>query len=335
MVRKTSIFFLTALSLLFAVTTHAASELEERAAIISNARQLLLTGNFSELESILTAYKKDKSRTPSGLWKFGLIYAAIEDLATELSENGDFAGLEALGAVMQRWAQQFPTSPSPHIAYSEVLVRHGWAYRGGGPASTVKPESWKQFRHYVALARDNLSKHKSISSIDPLWYTVMLTIARAQNWNYLDFETLLNEALDKEPYFYPTYFSALPYLLPQWHGDLVKIDRFARDAVRRTIKVEGQSMYARIYWYASQTEYGSKLFSDSGVVWQRMKTGFDDVVARYPDAWNLNNYAKFACMARDKGVAKQMLQRTQTIVVPQAWPSPTSRQECLAWVQKP
>ena len=69
----------------------------------------------------------------------------------------------------------------------------------------------------------------------------MLLIARAGNWDRGEFNALLNEALEREPLFYQTYFGALEYLLPKWHGNIQEIEDFAQDAAERTRKREGSA----------------------------------------------------------------------------------------------
>ena len=90
-------------------------------------------------------------------------------------------------------------------------------------------------------------------------------------------------------------------------------------------------MYARIYWFASQTQFQNAIFTDSLVTWSRMKDGFEDIIKRYPDAWNLNNYAKFACLAQDKPKTREILERADFTIVPEAWNSPSLHAECFQW----
>ena len=55
------------------------------------------------------------------------------------------------------------------------------------------------------------------------------------------------------------------------------------------------------------------------------------VLTRYPDAWNLNNYARFACFAKDIRTARELLKRTEGDVVPEAWQPPGLRKICSDW----
>jgi hypothetical protein len=209
-----------------------------------------------------------------------------------------------------------------------VHIAHAWAYRGSGYAYTVEPDAWAPFRKYISLARQNLESHKSVAAGDPRWYGVMFTIALAEGWERDVFDHLLDEALDREPAYYQNYFTALEYLLPKWHGGIREIEEYAQDAARRTSEPEGRGMYARIYWAASQTEFQNGLFTKSDAVWPRMKEGFEDIVARYPDGWNLNNYAKFACLARDTQKYQELMKRIQSAIVIEAWDPPELLQWC-------
>lgn len=298
----------------------AASELDARKQISGSVKAAFMQDDFSALEEMSRNYRVSRSRTTSGLWNLTLFYAGIGAGINEVVEaNEREVAFRELGDKITRWARQYPDSPTPHIVFSMVHIEHAWEYRGRGYAYTVPPEAWVPFRKYIALAKQNLEAHKAIAAADPKWYEVMLIVARTEGWERGDFDRLLSEALEREPAFYQTYFQALEYLLPKWHGGVKEIEEFARDAVRRTTQTEGQGMYARIYWYASQAQFENNLFSESSVVWPSMKLGFDDVVARYPDAWNLNNYAKFACLARDKTKMKELLKRIDHDVVVEAW----------------
>lgn len=319
--------------LLPVLNVHAATELEQRAAISGSVRSLFLAGNFPELERMSQSYRTQRSRTASGLWKLSLFYAGI-DAALGRDDDNNVNRFSAIEEKTKSWRQKYPHSPTAHIVHSMMLIAQGWAHRGGGYANSVRPEAWARFDEKISRARKHLETHKSIASTDPRWYETMLIIARAQGWARPDFDRLVLEAVTREPSFYQNYFVALEYLLPKWHGGTAEIEAFAAAAVRRTQKQEGQGMYARIYWFASQTQFGNNLFSESLVVWPNMKKGFEDVIRRYPDAWNLNNYAKFACLANDLETAKVLLERTESRIVPEAWSPFEIREACKQWVSR-
>lgn len=305
--KKTLPFLLLLIFFLIALPT-SAQELLERKQIAVAVKTAFLAEDFGKLEEMSAKFHRDKSRTSSGVWKLSCFYAGIDQTTKgENHESDEF--WKKLEKKNERWSKTFPRSPSAHIAHSRVLIRHGWFFRGTGYAYTVPKEAWEPFHKYIMLAYENLERNKRIASVDPAWYETMLIVARAQGWDRGRFDALLEEALRREPGFYQTYFLALEYLLPKWHGDLDQIEQFANDAVKRTKKEEGLGMYARIYWYASQTQFQNDLFSQSLAVWPKIKAGFEDIIAHYPDAWNINNYAKFSCLARDKQKTRELLNK--------------------------
>ena len=90
-------------------------------------------------------------------------------------------------------------------------------------------------------------------------------------------------------------------------------------------------MYARIYWFASQREFDNDLFRGSKAMWPKMKAGFDDVIRRYPDAWNLNHYAKFACLAGDRSKTREVLAKLPGEPIASAWEPASLLAECRRW----
>jgi hypothetical protein len=179
----------------------------------------------------------------------------------------------------------------------------------------------KGSRDYISMARDHLLQTKAFAMVDPYWYETMLWIGIYTQWRGDDFDALLNEALAREPGFYPTYFAAMSYRLPSWQRDSAAVEQFARSAAERTRTTDGSGMYGRIYWYAADTQYGERLFKDPRLLWPRMRQGLEDVAARYPDSWNLNNFARFACLAGDKDKLRELWRNAAAQMDPVNWES--------------
>ena len=128
------------------------------------------------------------------------------------------------------------------------------------------------------------------------------------------------------------YFVVIEYLLPKWSGHFSEMESFVNKAVAATKDREGNSMYARSYWYLSQVQYQDRLFQETAVSWEKMKVGFEDVIKRYPDAWNLNSFARFACMAGDKEKVRDLMPKLAGHFVQQAWPDTSSYWRCQSLV---
>ena len=308
-----------------------AGELEDRQAINDQVSALFMDERFDELERMAQQFRATEARTSSGLWKLTLFYSAINDVADAEDEEDQY--WESIEAKASRWINAYPGSPTPHIAYAMILIGHAWMFRGDGWSDDVKPENWKPFQEYLARAARHLWEHKDVADVDPRWYETMLVIARAENWDRERFDKLVNEATERHPYFYQIYFAAIDYLMPKWHGSKEQVEAFANFATAKTAAREGAGMYARVYWYAAQAQYRSRLFTESAVVWGRMKQGIDDVLARYPDQWNINNFAHFACLAWDGRETRELIERVQGAPIPQAWDSTSQFEQCKTWAR--
>ena len=78
----------------------------------------------------------------------------------------------------------------------------------------------------------------------------------------------------------------------------------------------------RGYWVLINTELDQEPFTVLGIPRERMKGGFDDLMARYPDSqWNLQHYAYFACRADDGKTFKELLPKL-AVKLPYTMPAP-------------
>jgi hypothetical protein len=289
-----------------------ADELTERTAIVDRIAGLFVGEGFSELEALHARYRTSRSRTPSGLWHLTVFHGGLSSVFDV--ERKDLQFWIVAERTAQKWVAAFPNSSAARLTYANMLMNRAWSIRGTGYAHTVRPQDWKPFFEHLQQARTYLEKHKAVASIDPRWYEMMAEIGAAQNWPDGEFSRLVSEGLQREPYFYQLYFAAIDFHVPKWGGSAEAVENFARDALQRTKAAEGFGVYARIYWYASQTQYGSELFSDSLVDWPTMKKGIDDVLKAYPDSWNVNNFARFSCLAKDREKTAELMRRIE-------WPS--------------
>lgn len=325
--------FLPAVIVLAAISSipaHA-GELEDRAAIAREVSALFEAEKFDELDRMAEEFRTQESRSGSGIWKLTLFYRG---LYVQYDRPVDEAYFDKVDRLYKKWAVENPDSTVAHVGYAANLANRAWFFRGNGWARDVPKEGWKPFYGYLEKARLHLMEHKQAVDKDPVWFHNMLAIAEGESWPLDRLLALVEEGTAKHPYFYEIYFRAIEFLLPKWHGDKAMIEEFANLAVEKTREREGTGMYARIYWFASQVQYGTRLFTGSDVVWSKMAAGIDDVLERYPDQWNINNFAHFACLARDKAKAADLLARIEGEPVKRAWANNLATfRVCKAWVE--
>jgi hypothetical protein len=307
-----------------------AGEIEDRTKLKNDVIRMFATKKFAELETISENFRSTKARTASGLWQLTIFQEGLSWAFRGKPE--DEAGWQRKYQRMRSWVAAHPDSTTSHLAYAQLLLSHAWSYRGSGNANSVNNENRKSFEIYVEQAREYLEATKDITSRDPNWYDMMVSIARFQNWPEAAFIKLTAEAFAREPHFYQTYFTAMSYYAPGWGGSHKALDQFIREVQQDTEATEGYAMYARLYWYAAQTQYGENLFTHSLVDWEMMKKGIDDVLDDYTESWNIHNFAKFSCLAGDIQKASELFTFIKDPPVQMAWGNQSFFNQCRAWV---
>jgi hypothetical protein len=220
-------------------------------------------------------------------------------------------------AVIQSWRHAEPKNGDAAIVEATYWLSYAWYTRGDGPSHAVPPPAMRRANEHAAKARKVLEAAKPYASSNPAWYASMLDIAVLQRWPLEKRLALFDEAVKAEPYYYPTYFHMATSLMPRWGGKLADYHRFVETAVITTKPIDGNSMYARLYWHLSDNgDCCQDMLLTSGIPWQKMKSGFDDVMQRYPGSqWNRQHYAYFACRESDRKAFLELLPTLDQTVV--------------------
>ena len=130
-----------------ATESHAATELEEREAIVGQVSALFLAEDFGALEQLSRRFRATESRTASGLWHLTLFYAGIKEAINDKQHSASIAAAYAgLEATTLKWADAFPDSPTARIVHAMVLVdRQKFAAAGLMPAGN------EEFPHGLSI----------------------------------------------------------------------------------------------------------------------------------------------------------------------------------------
>lgn len=310
-----------------------ADELETRRVLYKSTKAHFSAGNFKVLNMLGAKFLSNQSRTSSGLWKLTFYYDGLSNVPnTSIKHPAYWTNLREK---IQRWVKLDADRSFAHMVFVDVLIHEAWKHRGGAYAHKVKEEAWEPFYETIEEARLYLVEHEEIRHEDPQWYYHMITIAKAQGWEMKDFYGLMDEAISEHPQFYENYFNAIYYLQPRWHGSDDAIERFANFAVRKSKAHEGDGMYARIYWFAAYAEYEDELFKKSRIKWEKMKRGIDDVIKRWPDQWNINNFTYFSCLAGDKAMTQKLMSMMKGKPMEAVWEGKDFYGSCLDLANRP
>ncbi len=307
-----------------------------RNTIIGQVQNAWSDSDFDTLERIAEEFTGKRAKTFTGKWRLSVYIHALEPAFRinwpsayddtrcdcKIPAPAHYSKAEALwgaqGAKADAWIAKYPKSAHALVAKAAYLMRRGWFYRGGGYAQTVPPEAWPMFNGNIAKARTLLESTRAVSSASPLWYELMLKIANAQSWPASEHAALVKDFLANGQDYPDSYLAVFVSLQPKWGGSVEAMESFARYAAKRTSPEEGAGLYTRLYWNVYPS-FGNDLFTETRADWGTMRQGFQDIVSRYPDSWNLNAFAMFSCLAKDFKTAASVLKKVGEEVDQNFW----------------
>ena len=201
------------------------------------------------------------------------------------------------------WNDHYPESPSAQIALARYYYELGWYHRGGGFSSSVSEDEKILYQQNVAVAKEKLEALPTATKEDPAWYTAMLAVGISQGWHRDIFNPIFEEATGKYPDYLPLYFRKGKYVNPWWHGSFDEFKDYVEETEMRADEPLSKHLYARLHWATGRRDAFESGLTD----WERMRSSFEALVSAYPDLWNLNHFARYACLAGDAETLGRLL----------------------------
>lgn len=287
-------------------------------------------GDFDALERVYATYGQPGLRSPlTGTPRIEHFWMGIGQItSTNLRvTEGYYAQLDA---ITRKWSTDRPQSVLAQLLYAHSLTAHAWYLRGGGYANTVSPAAWEGFRKYLEMAQAQLKRTETLAARDSSWNALMLRVGQGLGWDVRRQMAVFENGIAKNPDHDALYFSMQSSLGPKWGGDQDAVERFIANVTQRTRDKRGLEMYARLYGGYSNDEVHQSLFQVTRASWPTMKTGFEDRLSRYPHTDNRNQYAYFACMAKDLTTLREQLGLIGNAIEPVFWGASPERsiEEC-------
>ena len=313
-----------------------ANETIEREKISSFFAENFENGDFSALEKWYTKALKEKTRMESGHFQASIIVRLIQFKSNQKCYSSECPKIDEKFWLTQEnkakeWLTQHPKSTLAPITLARIYSDQAWIYRGTGYANTVAKEDWKMFHNLMHRAVEVLNEHQVEGRKDPHWWVGLLKATFYGSVDHARYQKLTKNAINAFPDNAEIYITIAHTLLPQWGGSHSSIAALASEAVNRTKATDGEAFYARIYWSLADS-LGRPGFLKPGVDWPRIRSGFDDMLQRYPGDWNLNAYAGLACLeAHDKKTTARLMRRIGENPLGTFWPDRTTFKRCQQW----
>ena len=289
----------------------------EQAKMAANA--FVFDDRFDKLERMYAEFEQRQLRTTDGAFMVEAVHEYFADALMAWERP-------MATRVMEKWEGQVPGSKLRPVIVAVMHVQQAWAARGGRAAMSTPGEAMQIFRERLAAAARALKDSEAVGQDSPIWWWTALVVAGSSGQPAASFDALFEKAVGRFPLYRSLYYTRMNYLLPQWGGSFKAVDAFVMDAVRRTQATEGRAMYAWLYLdIARKTD---SFEGATAVDWTRMNEAFQDLVARYPDPWNRNLYATFACRARDRATTARLLTELGDKAALGAWSEGITTEGC-------
>lgn len=293
--------------------------------------QDLIAGKFDKLEQDSARFRTEGTVLSDGQPHLAAFYTGVAGC------NSHACSLKLSEQEWQRrhdqlvkWKKQYPKSVTAQLAYAGYFLERGWSIRGSGYAHTVTKDAWEQYYEHLNLSKEHLVKIYDHAKGDPVWYKYMLHIGVGSGWKKDVFGKVYEEGIKNHPQYLPLYFVAAAYYSPRWNGSSAELKDYINGAVKYTRPFWGDTLHARLNWSLWTTD----MFKNGQTEWPQMKKGFEQIIAKYPDAWNINNYAKFSCFAPDPHTLSRLLERIDSKPITEAWGNEAYFHQCVAYAKR-
>jgi hypothetical protein len=234
---------------------------------------------------------------------------------------------------MERWRQKVPESKLLPVIEPVRWMSQAWAARGGASSSEVPPESRQMFGERLRRAAQALEAGEGVGEDSPIWWWATLATAGSMGRPPEQLDAIFERATRRFPLYQPLYYTRMNYLLPAWGGSYAAVEKFVDQAVEKTSATEGSAFYAWMYLELAQRRNGS--YEDSAVTWPKLKKGFEDMIARYPEHWNKNLFATLACQSRDKETTGRLIAELRDLAYLAPWFPGVSTETCKRFALTP
>jgi hypothetical protein len=212
--------------------------------------------------------------------------------------------LPRLEGALTDWKAAAPASRLRPIA--EAFMWQQRAQRAHGAwCKPLDPAGRPLAEKYLGRAQAALAEADAAAS--PLWFSAALRVAGSRGDTTDQLDRLLDRGAAAHPGYLPMYWARGRFMLPPWAKDYDGFDTFARTRASAGIG-SGATSYALMYVTVARSTCHSFL-EETGVSWQQMKLGLEELARSRGADWNWNLLGTFACRFRDVEATRRVLER--------------------------
>jgi membrane associated rhomboid family serine protease len=298
-----------------------------RHAAACRAQTLFVSADYAALDRWLAQSAGSIGDLPDG-------GSTLDGIVRGLGDLFDYGSLEVVPTLGRTadWQRQIPDSVYPRLLQTLIFQSWAWAARGHGYADSISPEAWAAFAQRTEMAAMGLREIVERANKNPLWYQLSLNVGLDQSTPVVELRSTFDRGITEQSDYWPLYQAMLRIVMPRWHGSYEDVHGLIQDVSQRYIAMgkTDYAKYAQLYWTYSALENDSApLFDGALAAWSTMKAGFGDLRREHPSSdFILNEYAKFACMAKDDASYAEVRPQLNGRLSSAAWSQKVSLKVC-------
>ncbi len=275
----------------------------ERDRIKQQARELLASKSYDQLEKLAAEYRRTRAAWPDGHWKLAAFYLGLAEVPKTASDGAWSARVGSL----RDWLKQKPKPITAQVALARAFFSGAMRARGVGYADTVTDEMAALMQKRLEQGSAALQASASLRKQCPGWYAAAQRIARLQGWPREEYDPLVDEGIRLFPTYHDLHFARVQHLLPRWHGQEGEWEAYAAKAADRVGGDEGDALYAQIIWSLKSLGIFKNIVRDSKMSWPRAQRGYEVLLRRHPANLGVASaYAALAGSANDLPTARKL-----------------------------
>lgn len=270
--------------------------------------------DYAALEARARELRRKQARDSDGQWLLRYFYESVT-MPNQESERA----YEMFKERLDEWEQAYPNSVTASLAQAGWCNNYAWYARGSGWGNTVTPAGRQDLQQRVAAAEMYIAQARQCADTCPELYQTLHVIALGHDWTRDQYLAMFAEAVATAPEYTDIYLSCAYALLPRWKGiSADDWEQMASDQADRIGGAAGDELYARIATHIFG--YESDIFSSQVASWDRTRSGYEEILRRYPKArWQLNAYGVLACVNRDQATAQKVFALLGDRKYPSVW----------------
>jgi len=303
--RTLFVLFLLPLAL---VSRAAEAPMEVEAAKV---RAAFFEGRFADLDALERRAGDTSIILADGQTLHAAFYKGFDCLCHIKDLGEQISILPTFEFQARKWRQAYPNSTAAQLAEAFYFIQFAYINWGMSQGPGKRPFHLEKLNEARVILDSMEEKHRA----DPEWWSARILVAGLEAIDRREYDKLVAQALQRHPGYLPIYFKASEYYLAERGGSKALFDGFITKSVDMTRATWGDTLYARMHWNLRRYD----MFETGRADWPRMKHSFETLVQKYPDPWNLNNFAKFACIAGDAATAADLMTRIEGKVAVEAW----------------